>query len=310
VDDPRVQKLIPVLKYRWSALVSFAGLAAAPGIPDVGDWLSNQMDQIDMDARVTALENKLLEANEWLKRVNSQWPVAFTVVGFANNRPFSMLISNAMDLHGQFFNPLLSELKVFPHRPKEPEARPIGDLRAVTSEELKKLRSMLVKNHKPLEIQAAMADVNVAAAKRSATISGQCVTGHLLLNGAAEVIPHGVDPKVEYLPRFVQRYFTANGILGVVPKVGQDGKPLPPGWEGMTAKVQGRGRENMVVATIHSFRNVQEAIVGQLPHNVHIAIRVAEENEPRQVTFEIQKVEEPIISVKMPPPSVVLSGLT
>ena len=53
-DDLNTQKIVPVIKYEWCALVAFTGVAITSGT-DVGDWLSEQMDRIPINARFEEL---------------------------------------------------------------------------------------------------------------------------------------------------------------------------------------------------------------------------------------------------------------
>jgi len=122
--------------------------------------------------------------------------------------------------------------------PRTPEIRVAGISGAVPAEQRQKLRGTLLQNHRTQDIHQALADLNVLASGRCAGISRECVTGRLLPTGAAAVMPHAIDDQAEYVPGFIRRHFAAQGVRGFIQKVGRDGKPLPPGWVQMAAKVQ------------------------------------------------------------------------
>lgn len=288
-DDLDTQKLIPVFKFGWSALVAFTGIATAPLVGDVGDWISRQLHEIPLRAPFNELPKRLLESGRWLKLLPGETKIAFSVVGFDGRRPYSMLISNFQDLSGRQFSSGIVDLARFEKRPKEPEVLISGDRYAVLAEERAQLKKFLITSRDPREIQRAMAEVNAAAASRSAWISKQCVTGHLLASGTAEVMPHGIDPQVEYVPRFVKRSLGAMGIVGFTFKPDAYGRRLPPQWKGMTANRQGKATRDQIFVGSNAFANVGEPISTGTPSNFHVFWKIAEENEPERVTFQIHR---------------------
>src|SRR5262245_37871136 len=68
-DDTQTQKLIPVIKFGWNALVAFTGVASRSHIPDVGEWIATELQAIPMKAGFDELPIRLLAADEWLKDV-------------------------------------------------------------------------------------------------------------------------------------------------------------------------------------------------------------------------------------------------
>jgi hypothetical protein len=287
-DDLQVQKLVPVLKFRWGALVSFAGVAqTAEGI-DVGDWISEQTHCIEMNAPFEQLPKTLLSADDWLSRMVGDRRLIFSIVGFIGRRPTRVIISNFVDAAGNRYEPAHHKLKVFSSKPKKPQVHVAGDEAAVLPNEAEHLRGILAANRKPSEIHEALAEAIAAASGRSSTISRECVTGHLLPTGAAEIMPHGISDKAEYLPGFVKRNLTASGISGFKCKLDENGKPLPPRWVGMTAKIQG-GPKDAVVGVLHSIRNVEGPMSSGIPGAAKVFWKVAGDNEPDQYTFQIQR---------------------
>jgi hypothetical protein len=170
-----------------------------------------------------------------LSKVTGYRPLVFSIVGLIGRRPVAMAISNYSDLNGHLFDPLLLCLRKFESKPKQPEVRVAGDRTTVRNQDVDEPRRMIRENRSPREIEAAMAKANRSANERSSKISRECVTGHLLPTGKAELTPHGIDERAVYLPGFVRRDYARQGISGLNLKVDEKGNPLPPQWRGMTA---------------------------------------------------------------------------
>ena len=93
-DSFDTQKLIPVIHHDWAALIAYMGVASAPPlISDMGQWIVEQMDSIPFDGSFSELSLRLLKLNMWVGRIRGDRRIAFSVVGFRNQRPFMMLIS-------------------------------------------------------------------------------------------------------------------------------------------------------------------------------------------------------------------------
>jgi hypothetical protein len=69
----------------------------------MGQWIVEQMDSISLDGAFSELSRRLLKLNMWLSRIRGDRRIAFSVVGFCNQR---LLISNFLDLDGQSANTL------------------------------------------------------------------------------------------------------------------------------------------------------------------------------------------------------------
>ena len=132
-DDFNVQKLIPVFKLGWSALISFSGIAKLSNGIDVGTWVAESIHTISMHASFDELPKRLLTASNWLRIMRDPPPLTFSVVGFIRRHPIAMMISNCQDIDGNFYFPALPNLKVSSNKPKVPQVRIAGDLQAVTS---------------------------------------------------------------------------------------------------------------------------------------------------------------------------------
>ena len=195
----------------------------------------------------------LLGANSWLSKATGERRLAFSVVGFIRRRPVAIIVSNFMDINGRVFNPL-PQLKSSEIKPRVPEVRFAGDMSSIREDDRKCLKETLIKSKKPSDVHTLLAEVNALCAQRCKTISSECVTGHLSPTGAADVLPHGINTKVEYVPRFVKRFFRSNGIIGFVRKKDDKGNLLPPQWVQMAAKRQGKSKKTMAVLVAHEMR--------------------------------------------------------
>src|SRR5262252_3343598 len=101
-DSYDTQKLIPVIRHGWAALIAYMGVASAPPlIGDMGQWIVEQMDSIPLDGRFSELSRRLLRLNVWLGRISGDRRIAFSLVGFRDQQPFMMSISNFLDLDGR-----------------------------------------------------------------------------------------------------------------------------------------------------------------------------------------------------------------
>jgi hypothetical protein len=251
-DNLNTQKLVPVVKFGWSALVSFAGVGRTSSGLDVGEWLAEELAAIDMHEDVSELERRLLGANTWLRALGPQRHHIFSAVGFNGARPFAMVISNFLDEHGQWL-PTVGDLSCRVYYPDRPEVFVRGWESAVMPDEVTGLLQVLQAGISARDLQLSLATINRAAANRSPTISPECVTGHLLPVGTGEVTPHGISDTVEYMPGFVKRSLLAEGTKGFLCRTNAIAEPLPPRWVGMTWTV----RDDALVM-MHVIRNVQE----------------------------------------------------
>src|SRR5262245_10496834 len=98
-DNYDTQKLIPVIRDSWSALIAYMGVASAPPLmSDMGQWIADQMDSIPLDGSFSEISKHLLKLNGWLGRIRGDRRIAISAVGFSNEKPFLMLMSNFVDL--------------------------------------------------------------------------------------------------------------------------------------------------------------------------------------------------------------------
>ena len=289
-DNLNTQKLIPIIRFGWGALIAYTGVASAPApFRDTGDWVSAQMDSIPMKGSIDELPKRLLSADAWLSKISNEALLSFSIVGYIGRKPFMMLVSNFLDLDGHYTCPS-SRLKVFQRKPKKPEVRIVGDINAVQADDKERLRLLLLQNADHQVIRENLAQVNAIASQRSVLISKECVTGYLIPSGTAEVGPHGIGNKVPYLPGFVCRDLVKQGIVGLAPKYDEHGNPLPPSWVGMTARIQGGTSKGATVGKIHAIRNVSKPLSDRVDRKGQATFwKIAGSNEPNSYTFKVSK---------------------
>ena len=164
-DNLDTQKLIPVIRFGWGALIAYTGVANAPApFRDMGDWVSAQMDSIPMTGSINELLKWLLVADSWLTKVSSETRLAFSVVGFIQRKPFMILMSNFLDLDGHITQPR-SHLEVLQRRPKQPEVRIVGDTKAVQPDDINQLGLLLQQCVDRQVIRETLAQVNIRASQ-------------------------------------------------------------------------------------------------------------------------------------------------
>ena len=287
-DNLDTQKLIPVIRFGWGALIAYTGIANAPApFHDTGDWVSAQMDSIPMRGSIDELPKRLLTADAWLTKISGDNRLAFSIVGFLGRKPFMMLVSNFLDLEGHMTD-ARSHLEVFRLKPKQPEVRIAGDINAVTAADKEYLKLLLQQNADHEVIRKNLALVNTKASQRSALISQECVIGYIIPSGEAQISPYGIGDHVLYMPKFVIRDFKKDGIVGFVPKIDEQGNPLLPGWVGMTARIQGGQNRDAIVGVIHALRNVSEPVSNGVYRKGHSTFwKIAGPNEPDSYTFTV-----------------------
>jgi hypothetical protein len=99
--DHIAQKQVQIQRFRWSALVSFAGVGSVGNL-GVSDWLAGQTRKIPGDATVEALISLLLEADQWLRRVPPRHRRhTFTIAAFVGSKPLTALVSNFESIDGR-----------------------------------------------------------------------------------------------------------------------------------------------------------------------------------------------------------------
>src|SRR5262249_15424844 len=152
-------------------------------------------DSIPLDGSFSELSRRLLRFNLFLGRIRGDRRVAFFVVGFWDQRPFMMLLSNFVDTQGHI-------VVAGPHptaffRPSsQPEVRAVGTIRPDVFERVK-LEKLLKAGSSPRLMpeltRQAVADINASVARRAqGSISEECVSGYLLRTGSAAIGGHGI----------------------------------------------------------------------------------------------------------------------
>lgn len=283
VDDLDVQKLIPVIKRNWSALVAFTGVGRTAAGLDIGDWIERQTAEIATEAPFHELPNRLKSADSWLATIpgpDRDRQLAISIVGFVNKRPFAMVISNFTDLKDRTF-PVSPRLTVSEERPNEVRSFVPGGTLTGLNSELTRLKGLLRDRTAARTLAEEIAATNLLASGLSSTISKECVTGFLLASGRGEITPHAIPEGEEYLPGFVKRQAAKGGIAGFIPKRDESGAVLPLRWVGMSSTVVNERGKPWAVAPLHVFRNCDGFVPGKADPNIHTFWKVAtSSNEP------------------------------
>jgi hypothetical protein len=239
-DSYDTQKLIPVIRRDWSALIAYMGIASAPPlIDDMGQWIVDQIETIPPDGDVSVLSSRLLHVNRWLPRIRGDRRVAISAVGFRHRAPFMMLLSNFVDLDGHITvaGPQLNAYLRTPHRS---EVRAVGTARPDVFERVRLVRMLMANATRgavPHLIRQAVADINASVARRSGdAISEACVTGYMLRSGAAAIGAHGIPENAACFPNWLRRDLEKEGVIGFEP-LRPVGSHASIQWKGTTAKI-------------------------------------------------------------------------
>src|SRR5262245_28830728 len=235
------QKLIPVIRRGWAALIAYMGVASAPPlIRDMGEWIVEQMDSIPPDGSFSELSRRLLRFNLWLGRIGGDRRIAISVVGFWNQRPFMMLLSNFLDSSGHIVD-AGPQVRAYLRRSNQPEVRAVGTVRPDIFERVRLERLLQAGSSRglvPELTRQAVAEVNASAARRSrGSISEECVSGYLLRTGSAAIGGHGIPDDAACLPNWVRRDLEKGSVIGFEPAEYVEGKVVPIQWKGTIARL-------------------------------------------------------------------------
>src|ERR1051325_8710842 len=248
-DDLNTQKIIPVCKFDWCALVTFCGLAKTSAGVDVGDWIVDQAKLGVARDSLADFVGRLRSGERWISKLRGPKGITISIVGFLGRKPFLVCLSNFQHIDGTYFKQIEPNLQKFDLRPKLPEVRVFGDRGAVTELERIELTGRLSKLPEDLEV---VADVNRVASSRSKLISEPCVVGAIMPTGEGWICPFGIDPESEYMPNFVLR--GSSQPLPLKPKVDANGNPLKMGWVQSACKTHPLNGMP-VCAVTHEIRN-------------------------------------------------------
>ena len=240
-DSYDTQKLIPVIRQGWTALIAYMGVASAPPvISDMGEWIVEQMDSIPFDGGFSELSNGLARLNVSLDRIRGDRRIAFSAVGFRDQQPFMMLISNFLDLDGQIAA-AGPQLKGYMRKPNQPEVRAVGSIRPDVFERVRLERLLQLSASRrviPDLTRRTVAEINANVARRSnGQVSEECVTGYVLRTGLAAIGAHGIPEQAAYFPNWARKDMEKGGVIGFEPAEPSVGKRLPIQWKGMTSRI-------------------------------------------------------------------------
>lgn len=284
-DDLSTQKIIPVYKFEWCALVSFSGVAILPNGMSVGNWIAKQILETNKRDSVASFVSRLRKADAWLSTIGGDNRLHISIVGFHGRRPFIKCLSNFQDIDGRNFTRISKSLKLFSRKPKKEIVGVFGDTQSVSKAEQSIVLKKLALNHLTLN---DLAEINKNAATRSKSVSRQCVAGRIQASGNGEITPFGIDDGDEYMPNFVMDSLAQTGITAFKLKTDSSGAPLKPRWKGMTLKVQGKIGRGAIFAGIHVFANISEPIKENDGDGTQVFWKIATANEPKTVTFNVR----------------------
>jgi len=239
-DSYDTQKLIPVIRQEWSALVAYMGIASAPPlIEDMGQWIVDQIDAVPAAGDISDLSTHLLQLNRRLDKIRGDRRIAISAVGFRVRRPFMLLLSNFVDLDGNV-SAAGPQLRAYLRTPTKPEVRAVGTARPDVFERVRLVRMLqanAARGTVPTLIRLAVAEVNANVARRSGgAISEACVSGYLLRSGAAAIGGHGIPEHAACFPNWLRRDLEKEGVVGFEP-LQSIARTAPIQWKGTTAKM-------------------------------------------------------------------------
>ena len=267
-DSYDTQKLIPVIRHDWTALIAYMGVASAPPIiSDMGQWIVEQMGAIPFDGSFSELWRRLLDLNRWLERIRGDRRIAVSAVGFREQRPFMMLISNFLNLDGQVAD-AGPQLRSYLRRPNQPEVRAVGTVRPDVFERVRLERLLQVSSSRRLVPQLtrrAVAEINANIARRSrGSISEECVAGYVLRSGSAAIGAHGIPENVAYFPNWVRKDLENEGITGFEHSTDAEVQGFPIQWKRMTSKIK-----NGAIVRTHEIANAGKPITDGIQRPGH-----------------------------------------
>jgi hypothetical protein len=278
-DSYDTQKLIPVIRRGWGALIAYMGVASAPPlVSDMGQWIVDQVDSIPLDSSFAELSRRLFRFNRWLGKIRGDRRIAFSVVGFCDQRPFMMLVSNFMDSDGHIID-AAPQLRAYLRRSSQPEVRFVGTARPDVFERVrleKLLRAGASRRLVPELTRQAIAGINASVARRSrGSISEECVSGYLLRSGSAAIGGHGIPEDAACLPNWVRRDLEKGGVIGFEPGEPVAGRLSQIQWKGTTSRTV-----NGTIVRMHEIANAGRPILDSteprpMPRDMHRVLQHA-----------------------------------
>lgn len=121
ITDVRVQKLIPVGRYDWNALVSFSGIAKTSAGLEVDRWIVQNVNAGDNGESVDEFVDRLTRNDIWLRDVlDSERILTICICGFHGKRPFAFCLSTVENFNGPLSNSPRRRLVRAGLKPKDP----------------------------------------------------------------------------------------------------------------------------------------------------------------------------------------------
>jgi tetratricopeptide (TPR) repeat protein len=203
VDAGDQQKIQLVIASRWSATVTFNGVARTGSI-NVAEWLANKISSIGFnDGPLERLFHELKTADdEWLRGVAEDNRHSFVVGAFDGSTPVYGIVSNYEQLRGKARRTADSELSIHIERNARARSYIAGQPQAVSQETRARLCGLAKVARDYGVVLDALIAANEEAAATNNAISKACCVTHLSRSGEAHSRCSGIEPSLSmtFLP--------------------------------------------------------------------------------------------------------------
>lgn len=272
--DYDTQKIYLASTFSWCAYVQFCGLAKI-GRFDTSSWINSVTSNVKNGESVVELVNRLRS----IPIKENKYELTITVVGFDKGHPFAYMVSNIENINSNCRRTDVGDFEISTRDIASGIAFCTGRPDLVRKNELLELKSLLARRPDHRKLHSLIARINVRAARRGGDDSGvseAVMTGHLDLNGRGEIIPHNVNEGGEYMPPFIKS-LNSDANIEIIPKLYDDGSPMPIRLVGMTVTAHGDGK-TLVAALRNADRPVTKDETKNPTGNVQVFWKVAEKS--------------------------------
>lgn len=292
-DQYEIQKLIPISKYGWCALVAFCGVARKSDGEGVDEWIANQLNIGKFDEKLDTVLNRLKLAESWLSDIPGDRYINISIVGFRRRKPFVYVLSNGQNRK----SPTLVQTYL---RPKKPYVEIFGmthsnkdvKIKSVTDQEKNVLRSSIAWLESG-QYMNLLSDINQSASEKVEGVSTACAVGFLTPIITGNITPYRVPNHTSYFPGFVIQEFLASGCTGFELKVDESNRPLHPYWKGCHLESQILNGTN-VLLSLHVVCNVKRPIIDPTRKSPKTTVlwRVGTDHEPDTYRFKLEPAKD------------------
>jgi hypothetical protein len=223
--DHEAQKIVPISTFNWTALVQFTGVAKNSRGFDTCAWLADLAGRVKPDYPLKWLTDELLGAG---RKIGVSDDHTFSGAGFEGEKPFVLVVSNFQGVPDMRSKSAVRQWRVSRASGRH-GAFATGCVQYVTAEELRALRGH-ARRLPPTRVLERLSELNRLAAEKSGAsgpISESCFAGYLSRNGDGGLVPYGVNPGEEYLPRFALNMLHVDRPERIKAKHDSNGNPIP-----------------------------------------------------------------------------------